>query len=186
MISSVRAGLAMTALCLAAVVCLPACERKGDPGPTGPAGPPGVIYSEWMATGAWTLSSDLVTHAAVRYVGIAASQLTQDIIDHGVILVYVEIGGAPIAIQLPWTDTFHGTAWAYHATVGGIFPYYSFYLTPNNDPGDAGSQLVRYVLIPGGVAASAARSAGVSSAEYSARLRTMPYAAVCRQFEIPR
>jgi hypothetical protein len=111
--------------------------------------------------------------------------VTTDILDKGVILVYVHLGNVPVLIQLPWTDTAHGVAWAYHAAVGAILPYYSLYATPAADPGDAGNQQVRYVIIPGGVATAGARAAGITQAAYSAQLRSMSYAEVCKRYGIP-
>jgi hypothetical protein len=175
------------ALCFASVVVLSGCPGpKGDTGPTGPAGPPGVIYSGWFATGSWTVTTDAVTGAVVRAVVLSASAVTTDILDKGVVLVYAHLQSVPVIVQLPWTDTAHGAAWAYHAGIGVIVPYYSLYNFPGSDPGDAGNQFIRYVLIPGGVVTSGAREAGIARAAFNTQLRSMSYAEVCKRYEIPQ
>lgn len=133
--------------------------EKGDRGPQGPAGPRGatgpqgpagsvnVVYSDWI-----TLPSTTASYA------INVPQLTQAIVDRGVVAVYVK------AFK---SDTYLGT---YKLPVNSpLGQYLEYSIEPNaitvsaSSTMAAGSYQFRYVLIPGSVAATA----GVNLHDYN-------------------
>ncbi|WP_212005651.1 collagen-like protein [Chitinophaga sp. HK235] len=168
--------------------------KKGNDGPVGPAGPAGatgpagpagsanVIYSPWVATATWTASTTSTgTGKKTFYFDINAPKVTQDVIDKGVVLVYMKFiadpDGAGIAKLLP----------SIYYNIGGADVQYRFQyglflnivrvicdVVPNGIP--ANTNMVRYVIIPGGV--TGARTAAT---DYS----KMSYEKVCRLYNIP-
>src|SRR5699024_5234243 len=113
-----------------------------------------VMYSSWIKPQKW--KKDIIRGTHIRYFDIAANSITQDILDQGVINVYVDfISGA--IVQLPVGK---------ESRPGSGFSYF-FDLKLQNlkvgyfDPDDRGTHPVaiptsnkfRYVIIPGGVAA---------------------------------
>lgn len=143
---------------------------EGPAGPAGAAGPAGsanVIYSAWFnintptAATAWRDTADL-TLGGSRYGVKTASAITQTILDQGVILSYVKwvSGGTTLIEQqsLPWSDYLSPNQFALNFTpkVGKL--YYYLYTT-NGGTGAFNSTAMsgisfRYVIIPGGVAAT--------------------------------
>ena len=97
-------------LCFALIIL--GCEGKEGPrwlmgpegprGPKGPAGSANIIYSEWFSPNTWVAATLFGIHE--RSYTMAASLLTQEIIDHGVIMVYMKfVGGRPDINRLPIT-----------------------------------------------------------------------------------
>jgi hypothetical protein len=184
-------------LCLAFIFI--GCE--GDEGPAGPAGPTGatgpegppgtanVIYSEWFSPATWVAGTTF--GVAERAYTMTTSSLTADIISHGVVLVYMKfVGMAPAIYQLPVTiiPSAPGSTYCFmhRAEPGSVKAIYYLLSSPTTDPGViASSNQVRYVLIPGGVLATSAERAGITSARLAGSLPSMPYAEVCRLFDIP-
>lgn len=92
-------------LLVVALMAMNACEGPQGPvgpagsnGAQGPAGPQGqqgvpgtanVVYSSWARAGAW---STVDVYGVVRsFIDINAPRLTQEVIDRGVVLVYVKL-----------------------------------------------------------------------------------------------
>lgn len=143
---------------------------KGDPGPqgqtgvqgpvgsTGAQGVPGtanVIYSDWFTSGFWsgTFGS--------WYVDRNAPQLTQAVLDRGVVLAYAKLVGlnSNLVLPLPATGLQGSTYWNFFINgVGTIRFITDFAGTPSN------LNQFRYLIIPGGI--SGGRAAAVNYANY--------------------
>lgn len=127
---------------------------QGEQGPEGPEGPTGtanVIYSEWMTLSDLEAPSDTtVLGRTYRKWEIPASELTQEIIDQGTILVYFALEG----VVLPLPTTFGGANPIYVT----FAPFQSGTLSilaqnlDNTASGLNTSIQFRYILIPGGTA----------------------------------
>lgn len=173
-------------IALGSTLLMTAC-KKGDTGPAGAAGPAGtanVIYSPWMATTPWVGSTTSTgTGKATYYFNIAATGVTQSILDNGTVLVYAKFIGDPdtngIVKQLPST----------YYNLGGASTEYRFQtgltlgkikvicdIIPTGVPST--SNQVRYVIIPGGTATTAKLPA---PPDYS----KMSYREVCSLYHIP-
>jgi len=164
------------------------CE--GEEGAVGPQGPPGtanVIYSDWFSPATWELGSSF--GVVERSFTMTTSLLTQEIIDHGAVLVYMRfVGWTPAICQLPATVYSTGQTYCFQfrAWEGNIKAYYYFLSSPAADPGVIpADNVVRYVLIPGGALATTARIAGMTPSQLAGSLNAMPYSEVCGLFDIP-
>lgn len=170
-------------LCLALV----GLGCSGEDGARGPAGPPGtanVIYSDWYSPTTWVAATVFAVHE--RSYTMTAPLLTQDIIDHGVVMVYMRfVGLNPEVNQLPILLADVHLSFFVRAQAGSIKAVYYNVNTPGTDPTIVPPEnLVRYVLIPGGVLADVALSKGMTGEKLAGSLRSMPYAEVCRMFDI--
>ena len=144
---------------ISAVIFMDACKaEKGEIGPAGPAGPAGptgttgaagatgstgtanVIYSTWSVINITTGSSAPYTAE------VSAPQITQDILDKGVILCFFRnvstLEVFPLPYSFPTSSTSTQEAYASY-TLGKIK------LRSNITLSSVG---FRYVIIPGGVA----------------------------------
>lgn len=166
-------------LLLAIIILLAAACKKGDAGPagakgeTGAQGPKGdkgdkgdagtanVTYSAWIKTASWIASATSTGWGKnTYYFDIANTKITQDIIDKGTVLVYAKFvadpDGSGIAKLLPST----------YYNLGGAGTQYNFQtglflnklriicdVLPAGIPST--SNEVRYVIIPGGIKATA-------------------------------
>ncbi len=172
-------------LCLAVMVL--GCEGSGGPrGPAGPAGTANVIYSDWFSPATWDLANVYGVHE--RSYTMTAPLLTQEIIDQGVVMVYMRFAGLyPEINQLPvvitnGSDQLNFTS---RAQAGSVKAIYYLLNAPANDPVIIpNTNQVRYVLIPGGVLAAVAASEGIASDRLAGSLRGMPYREACRLFNI--
>lgn len=129
---------------------------NGATGPRGATGTANVIYSEWE-TLYWS-------PAAPYRATLASPKITQEIMDHGSIMVYTKSNLFNHVYPLP---IFDNTTFEIHLSVGRIFiPY----------PGQGFIRLYssslaysewkyRFVIIPGGIAASA-RADGLDFANF--------------------
>jgi hypothetical protein len=132
-----------------------AAGPQGPQGPTGPTGPGGskgdtgtanVIYSQWDTSFSGTSAEWVVP------------ELTQSIIDSGVVLVYFKAGG--LVYQLNYVqETFY---FLYYTAPGYIYMVTS---------GNLANQPTRYILIPGGVP--------------SGNSIPKDYKLLCQQYNIP-
>lgn len=189
-------------MCLGCFVAL-GCS-KGSDGPTGPAGAAGatgstgatgptgatgsanVIFGNWTAIPSWTLETDPNSRVQ-RFTSLAPAQLTQSILDNGVILVYLKNAFFPGQVfPLPCITTQPDRNFSYMASVGTIKAFYWLGTAPSSDPGSftANNFQLRYVLIPGGVLGTAARRVGTTESSLSLRLKSMSYSEVCALFDI--
>lgn len=138
---------------------------KGDKGDKGDPGTANVIYSEW-------LGADFVAGIGAYNATFPASGITEDILNTGEIAVYMRraISGEFTYTKLNYSATVGGSTRFIIATpkVGEIVIAASF-------QADAPEYGFRYVIIPGGVAASA-RAEGINLGNFEE---------VARIFDIP-
>lgn len=170
-------------LCVALMVF--GCE--GERGPAGPAGTANVIYSGWYSPETWILESSF--GVSERTFTMTTSALTQEIIDNGVVMVYMRfIGYYPEIIQLPVsiTDLMNDYHFLFRSQEGSIKALYYWTNNPTADPGiiPSGNQ-IRYVLIHGGALDEVALSEGVTLGQLVGSLDSMTYQEVCSLLDIP-
>lgn len=175
-------SISLLLLCLALMTL--GCE--GPEGPRGLAGTANVIYSDWYSPETWILQTVFGIHQ--RSYTMTSSLLTQEIIDHDVVMVYIRfVGFNPEINQLPVVITDVSTAYnfLFRAQAGSIKVVYYLLNTPTTDPIIIPSEnQLRYVLIPGGVLDEAAESEGITSEQLATSLSFRPYSEVCRLFGI--
>lgn len=134
---------------------------KGDPGPQGPKGDKGtanVIYSGWITvpnSGWEEINSSFPPYDLLYYTySISAPKLTAAIRDHGQVLMYTATPNSPKIYPLPYTYTPYFQHYSFTADAGTIDLFYddvdnfNFFNAPTN-------RRFRYILIPGGINASA-------------------------------
>ncbi len=181
---------------------------QGPQGPSGPAGPQGpigptgtanVIYGSWISEpanwGADTVMLSVNGGTAKRFI-VACPNLSQTILDQGVILCYMR-GGVTSNNPVVLAQLFPSPAPApnnllsvdYRATLNKIT--YIFYLPLNAYAPipftnlNGGTAAFRYILIPGGLAGRGVNG-GVGGTGYSEdQIRAMSYSEVCRLFSVP-
>lgn len=159
---------------------------KGDTGPAGPTGAANVIYSEWYSPETWRAEINFGIY--YRAYNMAAPSLTQEIIDQGVVLVYVKfIGSDPAILPLPLVlGESPGYSFSYQAQADSVRAKYYDPANPSTFPGIIQRwNQVRYVLIPGGEAAATKAIDGLTREQWLADLRAMSYADLCRKYGIP-
>ncbi|MES1214140.1 MAG: hypothetical protein ABUT20_01385 [Bacteroidota bacterium] len=165
----------------------------GATGPQGPAGTANVIYSNWFTNDefsqGWadsTIYSTLTTDPeniirAIKY----APDITDGILDSGLVLSYVRSVSQISPQLLPWNFSFDdGGGLAYYQMnlvpqVGGILYYMTNQTTHSISvtsfaPGSGFSY--RYIIIPGGVLATGRRM----------NPKAMSYSEVCKTYNIPQ
>ncbi|SHM13616.1 hypothetical protein SAMN05444266_106488 [Chitinophaga jiangningensis] len=171
------------AILLAAIIMFAAC-KDGDTGPAGPPGTANVQYSDWQNTTKWTGSSSS-TGAGKNtfYFDIAEARVTQEIVDKGSVLVFMQFVADPdsagIIKQLPSIYYNIGSASTQYRFQHGIFPGKIRIICdviPNGIP--ATTNKVRYVIIPGGVNVNA--TARAVAPDYS----RMSYEEICRLYHL--
>ena len=128
--------------------------EQGTEGPEGPAGTANVINSEWITLSDLEAPSD-TTFLSRTYNKweISAPEITQEIIDQGVILVYFSLNGA----ILPLPTTFGGGNPIY-ITFAPFQPGILSILAQNLDNTASNLNLAiqfRYIIIPNGMPAKA-------------------------------
>jgi len=143
-----------------------AAGTNGTTGATGPAGPTGatgtanVIYSAWTTPATYT--KDTVFSVFHFYANIAATKITQTILDKGTVLVYGKLDGynptiwpadqvSPLPISLTYQQgsTTYTDTWSALVTLGNV--QIDFVNDRNLYNGIANSHQFRYVIIPGAV-----------------------------------
>jgi hypothetical protein len=154
--------------------------KKGDDGPPGTAN---VRYSAWFTASPWKKDTIFGIYG-FNYIK-AAPDITQNILDSGVVLTFGKLLGynqlvwpagqvAQLPINLTYiqgqtvTDTWSGSA-----TLGNI--KIRFVNDNNIYNVIATNHQFRYVIIPGGVAATTGRSS----------LTSLSYEEICRRYNIP-
>ena len=146
------ASLLLTSLILCAAI---SC-KKGD---TGPAGSANVIYSEWFTPDKY-IKDTVFSTWGFKY-NKAAPEITQDILDNGVVLTYGKLLGYSTLIwptneisQLPITVTYLSSGvqqediWTAYASAGNL--RIRFTNDHNYWTSIATTHQFRYVIIPGG------------------------------------
>lgn len=148
----------------------------GQTGPAGPAGPVGtanVIYSAWITAPAAV--AETIDGTSGMSTSINAPELSTDILNKGTVMVYVSFGTGTFSV--PYTSTAGG----FVNTITAISSLQKIKLFRFRHDGAGTVNLPvslswRYILIPGGVAATAKKS----NLDYS----KMSYEEVCARFNI--
>jgi len=154
---------------------LSGCQKEG---PQGPAGVNGlnatVYYSEWFSPTAWSGGS------GDWYFEANAPDLTQDIVEGGVVLAYAWLAG----------DLYGGTterplpAYAVGANWGFLIHQYGsieFTTDMLAQPVTSGNKF-RFIAIPGTIHAAKSGTPGYRSVQ---ELKRMSYKEVCKLYNIP-
>jgi len=151
------------------------CQKDGSAGPAGLDGQDATVYySEWFTPSAWLGSSgDWYFHAS-------APDLTQKIVESGVVLAYVWLAGdlydASSVRPLPAYAV--GANWSFLVHQYGSIEFTS---DMTLKPGTTGNRF-RFIAIPGTLPAlKSALLKGKSIKD----LKNMPYNEVCKYFNIP-
>ncbi|MET3978468.1 hypothetical protein ABIB62_001037 [Mucilaginibacter sp. UYP25] len=133
---------------------------NGAAGTTGATGTANVIYSDWITPASYTKTTVFSTFNF--FYDIAASKVTQAVLDKGTILVYAklngynpviwptdQVSGLPIVINYLSGTTPEIDTWSARSTLGKI----QIHMTNNNNAYGSLSTAhsFRYVIIPGGV-----------------------------------
>lgn len=76
---------------------------QGEQGEKGDAGTANVLYSDWIQFNSsnWLKVSEFGRETQVY--GISENLLTEEILDQGLVFVYIKFGGAPPPRPLPFT-----------------------------------------------------------------------------------
>jgi len=150
------------------------CSKEGPQGPAGVKGQDATVYySEWFSPTAWSGTP------GDWYFAANAPDLTQDIVEGGVVLAYAWLVG----------DLYGGTSmrpmpcYAVGANWGFLIHQYgSIEFTCNlTTIPDTGNKF-RFIAIPGTVHATKSGSPGKISIQ---ELRNMSYTEVCKRYNIP-
>lgn len=168
-------------IAVALTVTISSCKKTetGPVGPKGDAGTANVIYSDWVNTNPWQTSTTSTGDGkSTFYFDIPNSQLSQDQLDKASVMVYAKFINDPDG-----TDAVKGLPSIYYNLGGATTQYrfqYALSLTgirvicdvlPAGSP--SANNKVRYVIIPGGVAAGAVVKTDNS------------YEAICARYNIP-
>ncbi|MGE5395608.1 MAG: hypothetical protein ACM3P1_12775 [Candidatus Saccharibacteria bacterium] len=156
------------------VLLFGACKEDPVPGPPGRNGQDATVYySEWFTPGTWAGTS------GDWYFNASAPDLTQDIVEKGVILAYVWLGD----------DIYQGMAvrplpaYATGANWDFLIPDYGsieFTCDMVSKPATSTNKF-RFVAIPGTI--PALKSASIK--DQRLQLKNMSYQEVCRLLNIP-
>ena len=164
------------ALCLISlfsVSCSSDDGVDGEPGAPGAAGTANVIYSAWI--NAPTAVAETVDGTSGMSTSLTVPQLSEDIVAKGTVLVYVSFGSG--TFSLPYTSTAGGFVNTITAVSSlkkiKLFRFRHDQAATVNIPT---SLSWRYILIPGGVAATAK----TAKPDYT----KMSYEEVCAHFNI--
>lgn len=162
---------------IAAVLTWYGCGKEGPAGRDGLDGLDGrdgnanVIYSPWYTPNAWN------GQTGDWYFDISNSEISQDVVEAGVILAYVSLPGDlyPAAVR-PLPAYAIGANWDFLIPDYGQIEFTSDALTR---PGTTGYYF-RFVIIPSNIALKS--TAGTSLKE---ELQQMSYLEVCKKYNIP-
>lgn len=156
------------------VITFTGCSKEGPQGPAGLDGQNAeVYYSEWFSPTSWSGS------AGDWYFSASAPDLTQNMIDNGVVLAYVRLSGDvynPITVR-PLPAYALGSNWSFliHQT-GSI----EFTCDMTVQPFNSGDKF-RFVAIPG---TSTALKAASIKYNTKSKLINMPYNEARKFFDI--
>jgi hypothetical protein len=157
------------------VFILTGCGKEGPAGPQGPAGQNATVYySEWFTPTSWSGTSGDWFFAA------SAPDLTQDIVEGGVVLAYAwlagDVYGGSSVRPLPAYAV--GANWSFLVHQYGSIEFTSDMFAP---PATTGNKF-RFIAIPGTVHALKSGTTGYRSER---ELKNMPYKEVCKLYNIP-
>jgi hypothetical protein len=159
---------------LFSVSCSSDDGADGEPGAPGAAGTANVIYSAWI--NAPIAVAETVDGTSGMSTSISAPQLSDDILSKGTVLVYVSFGSG--TFSLPYTSTAGG--FVNTITAVSTLKKIKLFRFRHDQGGTVNiptSLSWRYILIPGGVAATTAKTAKPDYAK-------MSYEEVCAHFNI--
>jgi hypothetical protein len=154
------------------------CQKEGPQGPQGPPGADGqdptVYYSEWFSPTAWSGGS------GDWYFAASAPDLTQDIVENGVVLAYAWLAGDlyESTSMRPLPAYAVGANWSFLIHEYGSIEFSSDMLSP---PLTSGNKF-RFIAIPGTIHALKSTAPGYRSEQ---ELKSMSYREVCRLYNIP-
>jgi hypothetical protein len=185
-------------LLISAVSC-----QKGTAGPAGPPGTANVIYSDWFTPAAYVKDTVFGSYGFSYDTAIAG--LTEPIIDSGTVIVFGQLDGYVTNIwptgqtaALPITITYMDGAspnidtWSALLSLGNL--KIQLISSLNAYGGISNSHHFRYVIIPGGVKASAVspslQEGGIETNAVGASAGNpdythMSYSQICTQLHIP-
>ncbi|MEI7726489.1 MAG: hypothetical protein WCK09_15375 [Bacteroidota bacterium] len=151
------------------------CGKEGPQGPQGPEGQSApVYYSEWFSPTTWSGNS------GDWYFAASAPDLTQDIVESGVVLAYCwladDLYQGTTTRLLPAYAV--GANWSFLIHEYGSIEFTSDLFTP---PSTTGSKF-RFVAIPGTIHALKSGTPGYRSEQ---ELRSMSYKEICKLYNIP-
>ena len=159
-------------LSLVSIISYTGCIQEEIPGPAGQDAT--VYYSEWFSPSQWSgVSGDW-------YFEASAPDLTEDIVENGVVLAYVWLAGdlyeASSVRPLPAYAV--GANWSYL-----IYKYGSVEFTCDmiTQPGTDGNKF-RFIALPGSIPALKSTSSTSLSLQ---ELKNMSYQEVCKLYNIP-
>jgi len=152
------------------------CASEGVQGPAGLDGQNGqnatVYYSEWFSPSDWSGSS------GDWYFDASASDLTQNIVENGVVLAYVWLAGDmyDATTVRPLPDYALGANWSFL-----IHQYGSIEFTSDMGSKPLTGNKFRFIAIPGTI--PALKSATINN-KSEQELRSMSYHDVCKLYNI--
>ena len=151
------------------------CNKEGPQGPQGPAGQNATVYySEWFSPTAWAGST------GDWYFAATAPDLTQGIVENGVVLAYAWLagdnyGGSSVR---PLPAYAVGANWSFLIHQYGSIDFTSDMLAA---PATSGNKF-RFIAIPGTIPALKSGAPGYRSEQ---ELKSMSYKEICRLYNIP-
>jgi hypothetical protein len=170
-----KTNLLIVAVLTGTILFNAGCVKEGTPGRDGVDGQDGnanVIYSPWYTPNDWA------GETRDWYFQVSNSQISEDVVEAGVILAYVSVPGDIYeAAVRPLPAYAIGANWDY------LIPYYGtieFTSDALIKPGTNGYYF-RFVIIP----SSVPLKSGGNVAYTEEQLRKMNYLEVCKTFRIP-
>lgn len=150
-----------------------ACKEDAVPGPPGRDGLNATVYySEWFSPGTWAGTS------GDWYFDASAPDLTEDIVEGGVILAYAWLDGDIVKDAVrPLPAYVAGANWEF------LIPEYGtieFICDMDTKPATSANKF-RFIAIPGTI--PALKSASIK--DQNLQLKNMSYQEVCRLLNIP-
>lgn len=151
------------------------CQKDGPQGPPGIDGQDATVYySEWFSPSAWAGGS------GDWYFSASAPDLTQDIVENGVVLAYAwlaeDVYGGTSVRPLPAYAV--GANWSFLIHEYGSIEFTSDMFAP---PLTAGNKF-RFIAIPGTITALKSGTPGHKSEQ---ELKSMSYKEICKLYNIP-
>ena len=155
---------------------------KGDDGAIGPKGKDGnanVLYSDWEL--AKSFNDSIVDNSNIKVGHIKAPLLTDSVLQHGVVFMYMTYGAGPM--QLPYTSYAGGkpNTISFWTKIGKLIPY-RFTHDNTNSVNLSSALQYRYIIIPADTpvdSVSNGRVASKKDPDYS------NYEEVCKYYGIP-
>lgn len=180
-IAKVIKKITINSIVLFGLVTILSCSaddgKDGIDGIDGEVGTANVIYSGWVNAPAGT--AEIIDGTAGLSTIISVPKLTSDILNNGVVLVYMKFGSGVHVFPLPYTSTAGGFANTITAIpiLNNIKIFRFKHAADGTTVGLPASLSYRYILIPGGVPATDGKSVKI---DYS----KMSYEDVCARLNI--